>query len=370
MKIVIAPDSFKGTLSAAEVCEIIAAAFRQQNPGCEILCLPVADGGEGLCNALQTAVGGEMASAETTGVFGEPMAAQYLRLPDGSAVAEMAACAGLPLAGERKNPETASTFGVGLLLRAAVEHGAKKILLGLGGSATNDCGIGMAAALGFRFLDENGADLPPVGASLGEVKRILPPDPPFPVPVIAACDVDNPLCGEAGAAHVFAPQKGADTAMVKRLDEGLRSIAAVIRRDLGLSVADIPGAGAAGGLGAGTVAFLGGKLQSGIDIVLDTLRFDEAIKGADLVISGEGKLDSQSSRGKVISGVLARAARQNIPAMLICGCMEDDADKLFPNIPVYPCGAMGRSMAQLQESCRKELQEAAQLAAKNAKNQL
>ena len=397
MKIVIAPDSFKGTLSAAEVCEIIAAAFRQQAPDCEILSLPAADGGEGLCNALQTAVGGKMnnpaaertrccaargiaggaagdhppgdefagmASAETTGVFGEPMAAQYLRLPDGSAVIEMAACAGLPLAGERKNPETASTFGVGLLLRAAVEHGAKKILLGLGGSATNDCGIGMAAALGFRFLDGSGVDLPPVGASLSRVKRIHPPNSPFPVPVIAACDVDNPLYGEAGAAHVFAPQKGADAAMVQRLDDGLRSIAAVIQRDLGAAVADIPGAGAAGGLGAGTVAFLGGKLQSGIDIVLDTLRFDEAIRGADLVISGEGKLDSQSSRGKVISGVLARAARQNIPVMLLCGCMEDGADKLFPNIPIYPCGVVGRGMAELQESCRKELQEAARLAAK------
>ncbi len=359
MKIVIAPDSFKGTLTANEVCAIIASAFRETVADCEMIQLPAADGGEGLCVALSAVLDGAWIQAQTTGVFGEAMTASYYMLPDKTAVVEMAACAGLPLAGERKNPEQASTYGVGLLLRHAAQNGAKKILLGLGGSASNDCGVGMAAALGYRFLDEAGERVEPVGQNLARIARICPPKEPWRIPVIAACDVDNPLYGAQGAAFVFAPQKGADAAMVRRLDDGLRHVAKLIERDLNSKVAQKKGAGAAGGFGAGAIAFLGAELKKGIDIVLDALQFDRQIAQASLVITGEGKLDAQSGRGKVVSGVLARAQRQNIPAIIICGCAEPETALYRGVTPVFACGKANRSIQELQKNCKGELYQAA-----------
>ena len=328
MKILIAPDSFKGTLTASEVCDIIARAFKEKYKNAEITKLPAADGGEGLCACMEHILGGETVEAEVCGVFYERIRAQYLMLSDKTAVVEMAACAGLPLAGKNKNPEKATTFGVGELINHAVSHGAKKILLGLGGSATNDCGLGMASALGWKFIDKNGIVFVPTGETMSEVADIIPPENKISIPVIAACDVENPLFGENGAAYVFAPQKGADEEMVCRLDNGLRHVAKIIGQKLGFDVAHIKGSGAAGGMGAGAVAFLNAELKKGIDILLDASGFDEKAAEADLVITGEGRLDFQSVNGKVISGVAKRAATQNKKVIAICGSKGKGAEEI------------------------------------------
>lgn len=330
MRILISPDSFKGTLDASEVCDIIGKAFSDVIKDAKITKLPVADGGEGLCSCLYDIVGGRFIKAQVSGVFGEKMTAEYLMLENGTAVIETASCAGLPLAGENKNPEKATTKGVGELIADAEKRGAKSILLGLGGSATNDSGTGMAHALGYKFLDENGNEMFPVGGNLNEIRRIIPPErPAINIPVVAACDVTNPLYGEKGAAFVFAPQKGADKEMVERLDNGLRNVAEKIKTDLKVDAANIPGSGAAGGMGEGTIAFLGGELRRGIDIILDIVGFDEKVKEADLVITGEGQLDFQSVDGKVISGVTKRAVKYKKKVITICGCKGKGAEKAF-----------------------------------------
>lgn len=327
--VLIAPDSFKGTLTAREVCDIIEKAFSEKISDAKIAKLPAADGGEGLCSCFSEIANGKFITCAVSGVFGEKMNAEYYMLEDDTAVIEMAACAGLPLAGDNKDPERASAFGVGELISDAVKNGARQILLGLGGSATNDCGIGTAAALGWKFLDENGKELEPIGASLSRVRRIIKPETELSVPVICACDVDNPLFGKTGAAYVFAPQKGADEKAVERLDDGLRNMAGVINNDLGIDVSLIAGGGAAGGMGAGAVAFLGAELKRGIDIILDKAEFDAKASEADLVITGEGRLDFQSADGKVISGIAKRAKRLGKRVITICGCRGDGAEKIL-----------------------------------------
>lgn len=328
MNILIAPDSFKGTLTAQEVCDIIGQAFTDTIKDIKITKLPAADGGEGLCACLHNICGGEMIKAEVSGVFFERITAEYLMLSDKTAVIEMASCAGLPLAGNNKNPEKATTYGVGELINHAVKSGAKTILLGLGGSATNDCGFGMAAALGCKFIDRNGAEFIPTGETLLDVAKIIKPEKLIGISVIAACDVDNPLYGENGAAYVFATQKGADEAAVKRLDEGLRHASEIIKRDLLLDIAENKGAGAAGGMGAGAVAFLGAELKKGIDILLDKADFDRKAAEADLIITGEGRLDFQSINGKVISGIAVRAAKQKKKVIAICGSKGRGAEEI------------------------------------------
>ena len=360
MNILIAPDSFKGTLTAQEVCDIIGKAFSDKIKDVKITKLPVADGGEGLCSCFHNIIGGEFISETVSGVFGEKMQAEYLMLPDKTAVIETASCAGLPLAGNNKNPEKATTKGVGELIISAKEKGAKKILLGLGGSATNDCGTGMAFALGYKFLDKNKKEIFPKGENLSEIYEIISPEKPIEIPVIAACDVTNPLYGEKGAAFVFAPQKGADEEMVKRLDSGLRHISDVIYSSLCVKVSDISGAGAAGGMGAGTLAFLGGKLEKGIDIILDTVKFDEKLKDADLVITGEGRLDFQSLDGKVISGVTQRAVRAGKKVITICGCKGEGAEKAF-DIGVsemYFSVNEPKPFDEVKKTCREDLYKA------------
>jgi len=360
MRILIAPDSFKGTLSADEVCDIIGSAFEDGNEN-DIIKMPLADGGEGLCSCLERIVPGRMIYARARGVFGEEISAGYLMLDDGTAVIETASVAGLPMAGDRKNPELAVTSGLGDLLSDALEKGAKSILLGLGGSATNDCGTGMAAALGFRFEDESGNEIEPKGANLGAVRNIIPPAKPYPLPVVCACDVENPLHGEKGAAYVFAPQKGADEAMVRRLDGGLKNIASVIEKCLGKKIDDIPGAGAAGGLGAGACAFLGAKLERGIDIILDKAGFDEKAAECDFVITGEGRLDFQSADGKVISGVAKRASALGKPVYALCGCRGEGAERILTcgvSDMFFSCEE-AKPFEEIRANCKADLYSAA-----------
>ena len=326
---VLVPDSFKGTLTSREICDILREEILRVRPEAEIIAVPVADGGEGSVEAFLTAVGGERIEVPCHGPHMEEMTGFYGLLPDGTAVVEMAAAAGLPLVGDRLEPDTATTYGVGELMAAACEAGARRIVLGLGGSATNDGGCGAAAALGVRFLRRDGTAFIPTGGTLHEIdsidisgQRALPA-------VTIMCDINNPLCGPNGASAIFGPQKGADPAMVQRLDENLAHLAAVIARDLGKDVADVPGSGAAGGMGGGALAFWNGNLQMGIQTVLDTVGFDDLVRGAKLVFTGEGRLDSQSLRGKVIDGVAKRARQYGVPVVAIVGAVSEGADDIY-----------------------------------------
>lgn len=327
-KYVVIPDSFKGCLSSGEICGIIAREIRCRDPEARVYALPVADGGEGTVDAFLGALGGEKVAVPCRDPYGRPLTAHYGLFPDGkTAVIEMAAAAGLPLVGEDRRVADATTYGVGQLIAHALKRGAERILLGLGGSATNDGGCGAAAALGVEFLDAEGKAFVPVGGTLRRIAHIRT-DGLLPAlrqaEVIAMCDIDNPLCGESGAAAVFAPQKGADAATVRMLDEGLAHLAAVIEKDLGRSLLALPGGGAAGGFGAGSVAFLGARLQMGIEAVLDLTDFDRLAADAYLVITGEGRLDSQSLRGKVVVGVARRARALGVPVVALVGSSETD----------------------------------------------
>lgn len=330
-KCIVFSDSFKGTLSSMEICGIARESISQFFPDCEIVALPVADGGEGTVECFVEAIGAERVTVCVTGPYGEKTSAAYARKGE-LAVVEMASAAGLPMVGNRKDPSRTTTYGVGQLIRHAAESGCREILLGLGGSCTNDGGCGCAAALGVRFFDEIGMEFIPRGAELDRITRIdmtgaaeLLAD----VRVTCICDVDNPLYGHSGAAYVFAPQKGADREMVALLDGQLRALAAVVERELGKDIARIPGGGAAGGFGGGAVAFLGAELRPGIEVVLDTVRFDEQLRGADLVITGEGRVDSQSVRGKVISGVAKRTAPAGVPLIVIAGGIAEGAEAAY-----------------------------------------
>ena len=326
---VLVPDSFKGTLSSTEVCGIMRDEILRSQPDARVTAIPVADGGEGSVDAFLTALGGEKVFVPCHGPHGEEMTAFYGMLPDGTAVVEMAAAAGLPLAGERLQPDRTTTYGAGELMAAAVERGARRIILGLGGSATNDGGCGAACALGVRFLDAAGEPFRPVGGDLDRIERIdLSGRMDLPE-IVVMCDIDNPLCGEQGASAVFGPQKGADPEMVRRLDHNLRHLAEVVRRDLGIEIECLPGAGAAGGMGGGSVAFWDGRLQMGIETVLDAVRFDDLLRDADLVFTGEGRLDGQSVRGKVVAGVAKRAKQAGVPVVAVVGAVGDGADGIY-----------------------------------------
>lgn len=332
-KILLVPDSFKGTLSSRQVCQVMAGQLRRFFPQAQVKSIPVADGGEGSVEAFLAAAGGERRTRTVTGPFGEPVEAFYGILGDGrTAVIEMAACAGLPLAEGRLNPERATTYGVGELLLAAKEAGCTKAILGLGGSCTNDGGAGAAAALGGKFTRADGAAFIPTGGTLGEIAAldVSPVAQALQgMELTAMCDIDNPLYGEAGAAAVFAPQKGADAAMVARLDAGLRHLGQVSARCLGRDFSHLPGAGAAGGLGFGMAAFCGAQLRMGIDAVLDAVGFDSLLPGTDVVFTGEGKIDSQSARGKVVSGVAARCRKAGVPVVAVVGQIGQGFEEMY-----------------------------------------
>jgi len=328
-KVVLVPDSFKSTMSSGEVCEIMARALKRHLE-VEVVALPVADGGEGSVDAFLAAGGGHKVMMSVTGPLGETVMGFYGLLDDGTAVVEMAAAAGLPLVEGRLRPEATTTVGVGELIVAAAHAGARRIIVGLGGSATTDMGVGAAVASGARFFDSAGHEFLPLSGSLDQIENVdlSGMDPQVrDCEIQVMCDIDNPLYGPRGAAAVFGPQKGADPAMVARLDQGLKHANMVVERDLGVRVAELPGSGAAGGMGAGMVAFFGARLCRGVDVVLDAVGVDEALRDADLVFTGEGCLDSQSLAGKVVVGVARRARTHSVPVIAVVGDLRDDCDR-------------------------------------------
>ncbi|WP_302138564.1 glycerate kinase [uncultured Parabacteroides sp.] len=327
-KVVIAIDSFKGCLTSEEAGNAVMKGVKAIFPDCETLLFPVADGGEGMLDILVSATKGKYRTLPAHGPLMEPMQGRYGISGDGqTALVEMAAVSGLPLIPEEKrNPILTTTYGTGELIRDALEQGCRRFIVGIGGSATNDAGLGMLQALGFRFRDKQGNLLGTGGRILPQVASI---DTSAVHPALKearftiACDVHNPFCGPDGAAYVFAPQKGADAGMVKELDAGMQALALVIRSATGKDISDIPGAGAAGGMGGGFLAFLNAGLKPGIRLMLDALDFGEKIKGADLVFTGEGRADRQTAMGKVPFGVLEEARKQHIPVIVLAGCIED-----------------------------------------------
>ncbi|MFZ5631355.1 MAG: glycerate kinase [Bacillota bacterium] len=333
MKVLVAVDSFKGSLSSLEAAKAITAGIHRVFPEATVLAVPMADGGEGTVQALVAATGGETITVTVTGPLGTPVNAEFGLLPEGAAVLEMAAASGLTLVPEdRRDPMITTTYGTGELIRAALDRGATRIVIGIGGSATNDCGAGMAQALGVRLLDAGGRELGRGGGQLGRLNKIDMSglDPRIKkVRIQVACDVQNPLCGPAGASAVYGPQKGATPEMVKELDANLRHFAGQIKKQLGIDVAGIPGSGAAGGLGAGLIAFTGAELKPGIQLVLDAIDIDSLMGQVDLVITGEGRIDSQSAYGKVAAGVAARAARYNLPVIAIAGSIGPGMESLY-----------------------------------------
>ncbi len=321
MKIVVAPNAFKGTLTASQAARAIARGVREVFPDAEVVEVPVADGGDGTVEALVTANRGEYLTADVEGPLGDPVTATYGRIGPG-AVVELAAASGLTLIPPgRRDPRRTSTFGFGQLLMAARQD-TVRLIVGIGGSATNDGGAGMAQALGYRLKDTAGADLPRGGAALARLGQIdasgFKPWAPA-VEIQVACDVTNPLTGPRGASAVYGPQKGADEAAVRELDAALARLAEVIERDLGKRVADIPGAGAAGGTGAGLMAFLDASLVPGAPLVVEAAGLDAMLAGADLVITGEGRVDEQTAYGKAPGEVAKRAQGAGVPVILLAG---------------------------------------------------
>lgn len=334
LRVVIAPDSFKGSLPAAAVAEALAAGIARVWPQAEILCKPVADGGEGTVDALVNATGGRFVETEATGPLGERVRARWGILgDDATAVVEAAAASGLGLVPpEQRDPRRATSRGTGELIRAALDAGCRRIIVGLGGSATNDGGAGMARALGARLLDRSGRELPEGGAALTDLDRIdlSGLDPRLAeAEIVGAADVTNPLLGPHGASAVFGPQKGASPADVALLEAALARYADVLARETGRDVRHVPGAGAAGGLGAGLLAFCGASLRSGADVVLEAVGLEDAVRPAALVVTGEGKLDGQTAFGKAPLAVARLAKRHGKPVVAVAGALGEGVERLY-----------------------------------------
>ncbi|WP_058120106.1 glycerate kinase [Photobacterium kishitanii] len=334
MKIIIAPDSYKESLTAMEVATAIEAGFRQVMPNAEYIKLPMADGGEGTVQSLIDASNGTIIHHPVTGPLGEQVQGFFGIMGDGkTAVIEMAAASGLHLVSpEQRNPMLTTSYGTGELILAALEQGVEHIIVGIGGSATNDGGIGMAQALGVQLLDNNGQSLGFGGQALAQLATIdiSHIDPRLAtIKLEVACDVDNPLCGAKGASAVFGPQKGATPAMVTELDQNLAHYAAIIERDLAIDVKHMAGAGAAGGMGAALLGLFKAQLRSGIEIVIDAVNLDAIVKDADLVITGEGRIDNQTIHGKTPIGVARAAKKFNKPVIGIAGCLSQDCGVVY-----------------------------------------
>ena len=365
MKIVIAPQSFKGSISALEAARAIERGVRAAAPEAETVLVPVADGGDGTLDALVDSTGGQVFRSTVTGPLGRPLDAVWGVMGDGrTAIVEMALASGLALIPpRRRDPRITTTRGTGEIIKEALDRGFSRIIVGLGGSATNDGGAGMAAALGVHFWDAQDRPLPAGGAALAQLARIdasgLHPGLSRAV-IVGATDVTNPLCGPTGASAIYGPQKGASPEMVTELDAALQKFAQVVSRDLGQDVADRPGAGAAGGLGAGLMVFAGAQLRSGIDMVCEVLRFDSYLEGADLVITGEGQADRSTIYDKAPMGVARRALARGVPTVLLAGSLGPGYEELYEHglagVVCIADGPMG-----LQQSLKRtaELLEAA-----------
>lgn len=319
-------------MSSSQIIETMKERILHYHPGCQVVSVPVADGGEGSVDSFLTALGGEKIRIKTKGSWGEEIDSFYGMLPDGTAVIEMAASAGLPQVGDRKDPSKTTTFGVGELILDAARKGAKRLVIGLGGSSTNDAGCGAAAACGVTFLNKEGKRFTPVGGTLDEIAHIdiSTMDPAVrTLPITAMCDIDNPFYGPTGAAAVYGPQKGADEAMVASLDAKMVCLAGLIKKELGYDLQALPGSGAAGGMGGGMKAFFSARLQMGIETVLEVTGFDSLASGADMIFTGEGKIDGQSLRGKVVIGVARKAKKLGIPVVAVVGDIADDIEAAY-----------------------------------------
>lgn len=329
MKIVVAPDSFKGSLTALEVSDAIEKGIREVFPEAEIIKIPMADGGDGTVQCLVNATGGKILEEKVIGPLGDEVLAFYGILGDRkTAIVEMAAASGLILIPEgKRNPLITTTYGTGQLIEAALDQGCRKMIIGIGGSATNDGGAGMVQALGVKLLDQEGKE---VGFGGGELRKIVKIDISCmdnrlsDAKILVASDVNNPLCGPQGASRIYGPQKGATPEIIEELDESLAYFAELIKRDLNKDVKDIPGAGAAGGLGASLIAFLNAEIRLGIEIIIEVVKLEQAIKDADLVITGEGKIDSQTIYGKAPIGVVKIAKKYNIPVVAVAALIEEN----------------------------------------------
>jgi glycerate kinase len=333
MRIVICPQEFKGTLTAREAAAAMAEGTARAMPHAELDVVPLSDGGPGLQDVLIAAAGGRVMKERVEDPLAHTVEAEWGLLDDGTAVIEMAAAAGLwRVSEDERDPMTATTYGVGQLILAALDHGCQRISVGLGGSATNDGGAGMSAALGVRRLDAKGEMLPPGGAALARLDCIdvSELDPRLKTTtVIAATDVRNPLCGPDGASLVYGPQKGATAEQARELDAALRRWADVVERDMGIAVADVEGAGAAGGLGAGLIAFCRAEVRSGFEVVAEIVRLRELIDGADLVITGEGRLDSQTAFGKTVAGAARLAQKCGSPVLVVPGALGEGWESIL-----------------------------------------
>ncbi len=325
-------DSFKGTLSSIEVNRIAKEAIESVDSQIKVITVPIADGGEGTVDVFLEIFGNQKIYVTVSDPYFQPVHAYYGISDHQEAIIEMASCAGLPLVGENKNPELTTTFGVGEIIKDALNRNCKKVIIGLGGSATHDCGCGAAAALGVRFYDRNQNSFVPTGATLHHIesvdlsrldKRLQE------VEIVALCDVKNTLYGPFGAAKVFSPQKGADKAMINRLEEGSVHFANILSKEYQMDIQQVIGSGAAGGMGAGIVAFLNGSLQSGIDVILELVRFDQLIMDVDLILTGEGKIDQSSFDGKVIDGIAKRAKEANKTLVAIAGSIDIGEEVLY-----------------------------------------
>ena len=333
MKFLFASDSFKGTLSSRRTAELLTRAAQEIFPGCECRCLEVADGGEGTTEAVLSAAGGRRMEAMVCGPLRERRKACYAALDGRRAVMEMAAASGLPLVpAELRDPRNTTSYGTGELIRDALDKGFRDLSIAIGGSATNDGGIGCMRALGVRFLDEDGNELSGCGGDLIKIRSIdrSGMDPRLrDTHVTVMCDVTNPLCGENGATRTFGKQKGGTPEILDELEAGMENYRELLRREFGIDMDEEPGAGAAGGLGAALLSFLRAELRSGIETVLDLIEFDKKLEGVSLVVTGEGRADWQSAFGKVMQGVGRRCLRQGVPAVAIVGSMGDGAEQIF-----------------------------------------
>ncbi|MDR1776955.1 MAG: glycerate kinase [Desulfovibrio sp.] len=371
MRILVAPDSFKGSLSALEAVTAMEIGIKRVFPLADVVRAPVADGGEGTVQALVAATNGIMRGAKVAGPLGESVEAGWGILGDGvTGVVEMAAASGLPLVREsQRDPRFTTTFGVGELVAAALDAGLRRLVLGIGGSATNDGGAGFARALGARFLDADGNDVPDGGAGLARLSHIdlADLDPRLnDCDILVACDVDNTLCGPRGASAVFGPQKGATPEMVRLLDAALAHYASLAEGATGRTVAGVPGAGAAGGLGAGLMFFTNARLRPGVEIVLEAMNFDVLARSADIVLTGEGNTDFQTACGKAPVGVAAAAKRHGKPVICICGGLgEGWRDVLGKGVEmVVPCPTSSMSLQECMERGSELVSEAAERAMK------